>query len=321
MKSTLRAVSGMFPLILYCVEDETMTSIITNAAAISALRNLQNVNSALETTNERVSTGLRVNDAADNATYWELATTARSENSADIALRDSLGIGKALMTSVQATMDATVSELQDLQTLLVSARQAGADRSAIQTEVDGIVSRLESLAATQPMNGVTLFTADPASNSDISYVTSINHSATTTFGTLTVATDSFILTDSATNAGILNGTAAAVITDLDGTTVSAATDATAATVLDPYIAALDTAIASAIAGAQEAGASLSALESAESYLNSMIDARTVAIGDLVDANMEEESTKLRALQTQQQLAIEALSIANSQSSSILGLFR
>ncbi len=266
-----------------------MTSIITNSAAISALRNLQFVNRSLETTNERVSTGLRVNSAADNATYWELAATARSENSSDVALRDSLGIGKALMSGVQATMETTVSELQDLQTLLISARQAGADRTAIQTEVDGIVSRLESLAATQPMNGVTLFTDDPASNNDISYVTSVNHSGTATFGSITVETDKFVLVDSAgANAGILDGTATGVVTDLDGTTVSAATDANASTVLDPYITALDTAIAAAITGAQEAGASLTALESAEDFLNTMIDARTVAIGDLVDANMEEE---------------------------------
>jgi flagellin len=45
------------------------------------------------------------------------------------------------------------------------------------------------------------------------------------------------------------------------------------------------------------------------------------IGRLVDADMNEESTRLKALQTQQQLAIQALSIANSDSQNILSLFR
>ncbi|UOM34297.1 flagellin [Acuticoccus sp. I52.16.1] len=297
-----------------------MTSILTNAGAISALRNLQTVNASLEKTNERIGTGLRVNSAADNATYWKLATTARSENAIDEALRDSLGVGKALMGTVEATMEATVTELQDLQTLLTTARQAGTDRTSIQSEINGIVSRLVALAATEPMDGVTLFTEDPATNSDITYLTSVNHSATTSFGSITVDTDKFILTDDTTTNGILNP-GATTINSLSGTTISALTDANAAATIDPYLGIVDGAIAAAISGAQEAGAALSALESAENYLNSMIDARTVAIGDLVDANMEQESTKLRALQTQQQLAIESLSIANSQSASILGLFR
>ncbi|ORE95794.1 flagellin N-terminal helical domain-containing protein [Acuticoccus yangtzensis] len=298
-----------------------MTSINTNVAAISALRNLQNVNSALETTNERIASGKAVNKASDNPSLWAVATKLESHNSSDKALRDSLATGKALMGTVSAMMTAVVDDLEELQSLVTSARQTGADRAAIQKEVDAVVLRLESLAATQPMDGVTLFTDDPTGNNDLTYVTSLNHGATVTAGTITVATDDFVLVDSGgNNNGILDGTAGNLITGLDGTTVSAITDATVGN-LDAWIAAIDTAIAAATDGAQTAGSAVTAMESAENYLNTIIDARTAAVGELVDANMEEESTKLRALQTQQQLAVEALSIANTQSASILGLFR
>ena len=56
-------------------------------------------------------------------------------------------------------------------------------------------------------------------------------------------------------------------------------------------------------------------------MKALQDANTTAVGALVDANMEEESTKLKALQTQQQLAVQSLSIANASTQNILTLFR
>jgi flagellin len=57
------------------------------------------------------------------------------------------------------------------------------------------------------------------------------------------------------------------------------------------------------------------------FSEKLSDAIETGVGRLVDADMNEESTRLKALQTQQQLAIQALSIANSDSQNILSLFR
>jgi flagellin len=59
----------------------------------------------------------------------------------------------------------------------------------------------------------------------------------------------------------------------------------------------------------------------QDFVKNLMDAVDRGVGALVDADMSEESTKLQALQTQQQLGIQALSIANSNSQSILSLFR
>ncbi|MDF1608412.1 flagellin, partial [Hoeflea sp. YIM 152468] len=55
-----------------------MTSIMTNSAAMAALQTLRSINSDMETTQGRISSGLRVQTAADNAAYWSIATTMRS---------------------------------------------------------------------------------------------------------------------------------------------------------------------------------------------------------------------------------------------------
>ena len=62
-------------------------------------------------------------------------------------------------------------------------------------------------------------------------------------------------------------------------------------------------------------------ESQEIFVDALMDANTRAVGALIDANMEEESTKLRALQTQQQLSVESLAIANAAAQNVLALFR
>ena len=72
-----------------------MTSINTNNSAMSALQTLRNINSSLETTQNSVSTGYRVDTASDNAAYWSIATTMRSDNKALSAVSDALGLGAA----------------------------------------------------------------------------------------------------------------------------------------------------------------------------------------------------------------------------------
>ncbi|MGG2474999.1 flagellin, partial [Rhizobium sp. BR5] len=59
----------------------------------------------------------------------------------------------------------------------------------------------------------------------------------------------------------------------------------------------------------------------EDFASKLSDSIEKGVGRLVDADMNEESTRLKALQTQQQLGVQALSIANSDSESILTLFR
>ncbi|EBY7415981.1 flagellin, partial [Salmonella enterica subsp. enterica serovar Alachua] len=70
-----------------------MSSILTNSSALTALQTLSSTNKSLETTQNRISTGLRIGEAADNASYWSIATSMKSDNKANSAVQDALGLG------------------------------------------------------------------------------------------------------------------------------------------------------------------------------------------------------------------------------------
>lgn len=73
-----------------------MSSVNTNTSAMAALQTLRGITSGLDETKDRVSSGLRVGKAADNAAYWSIATTMRSDNKALSAVSDSIGVAKAI---------------------------------------------------------------------------------------------------------------------------------------------------------------------------------------------------------------------------------
>jgi len=88
-----------------------------------------------------------------------------------------------------------------------------------------------------------------------------------------------------------------------------------------YLKVVDAALLDLTDASTKAGALTARIDSQENFVTALMDANERAIGTLVDADMEAESTRLKALQTQQQLAVQSLSIANSSSQNILSLFR
>jgi flagellin len=104
--------------------------------------------------------------------------------------------------------------------------------------------------------------------------------------------------------------------------ISALTDSAAdLTTLEGYIAGADKAIGEMTSSASTLGAVKQRINLQKDFVGALMDAIDRGIGTLVDADMNEESTRLQALQVQQQLGIQALSIANQSSQNILSLFR
>ena len=88
-----------------------------------------------------------------------------------------------------------------------------------------------------------------------------------------------------------------------------------------FLKVVDQALSEVTSAASQIGTYQNRVTSQQNFVKALSDANKTAVGALVDANMEEESTKLKALQTQQQLAVQSLSIANASTSNILTLFR
>ena len=91
--------------------------------------------------------------------------------------------------------------------------------------------------------------------------------------------------------------------------------------IDTALTMVEGALTAMTSAGSKLGSMSSRIDLQTTFVSALSDSISSGIGKLVDANMEQESSKLSALQTQQQLAIQSLSIANSSSQSILSLFR
>src|SRR3954447_20562243 len=125
-----------------------MSSLLTNTAAMTALQTLRNVNSSLETTQNRISTGQRVATASDNSAYWSIATTMRSDNEALSAVSDALGLGAATVDTMYTALTSVVGDskggLTALKAKLTAALEPGVDRVKIQAEIKAIQADLKN---------------------------------------------------------------------------------------------------------------------------------------------------------------------------------
>jgi flagellin len=320
-----------------------MSSIITNVSAIAALKTLRSIDEQMNMTQNHISSGYRVESASDNAAYWSIATTMKSDKSAMSTVQDALGLGAAKTDTAYTGLNSAIDVMSTIKTKLVAAREPGVDKSKVNAELTELKSQLQSISVSASFSGQNwLYNADSTANTTVEMVGSFNRSDT---GAVSVGVLKF---DSATSTlidtndsslGLL--TADTSVTQPNGTTtqtasyyllnVSAATAPTGSEIkltsstsnddLDGMISAVDAMLGKMTDTAATLGAANTRIDMQNTFVSDLMDTIDKGVGRLVDADMNEESTKLKALQTQQQLGIQALSIANSNSENILSLFR
>ena len=322
-----------------------MNSINTNASAMTALMSLNQTNKMLNDTQNAISTGFSVANASDNAAYWSIATTMRSDNAALGTVQDALGLGVAKVDTTSTGLNSAIDVTTEIKAKLVAAREPGVDRDKIQSEIVALKDQLSSIAQSSGFNGENWLQNDTATAVGTkSIVGSFNRSAggevsvTTidvnvsnltligtdneTLGILTKDYDADALLDTPT------GTAdnyrlidvAGETTAATGTVI-AVSSATTDSAIDAMIRATDQIISDMTTAAADLGSTGKRIELQQDFVSNLMQSIEKGIGQLVDADMNEESTKLQALQVQQQLGIQALSIANGNSQNILSLFR
>ncbi|MEM8690163.1 MAG: flagellin, partial [Pseudomonadota bacterium] len=185
-----------------------------------------------------------------------------------------------------------------------------------------------NIGDTASFNGENFLSVDSSAagyNSIKEVVASFTRTGSTiSIGTIGIDITQTTLFDAGTGTGIIDtvysATSGATFTvgTLD---ISALTDSAAdLTDLEDMIQAVDTAFTQITTGASNLGAAIKRIDMQSDFVSSLMDAIERGVGQLVDADMNEESTRLQALQVQQQLGIQSLSIANSGSQNILSLF-
>ncbi|KSV80401.1 hypothetical protein N182_38475, partial [Sinorhizobium sp. GL2] len=212
----------------------------------------------------------------------------------------------------------------------------GVDKSKIQKEIKELQNQLVSIAKSASFSGENWVYTDPNNAAGTkSVVGSFNRDAKGNVSLTTLQYDtnkSSLIEVNASGANVTNGTGLLSsnisYTDTTGATVSLtfsvlSLDITSMTngALSQALSGVDSVLTQMTDAAADLGALNSRIDLQKGFVENLSDSIEKGVGRLVDADMNEESTRLKALQTQQQLGIQALSIANSNSQNILSLFR
>jgi len=275
-----------------------VNSINTNAGALVALQNLNSTNSELQNVQSRINTGKKVANAKDNGSIWAIAASQKATSTSLNSVIGSLQRG-------QSTIDVAISAGETVNDLLSQMKEkalAAADttldstsRAALNTDFKALRDQIGKVTANADFNGSNMIKSGGAT------IAALANAAGTS--NITVAAQDLSL-GSSNLTGI-------------GSTASLGTAGASATMVTTVTTAI-TAVGAALA---KLGTGAKALETHQNFIGKLQDTLDVGIGNLVDADLAKESAKLQALQTKQQLGVQALSIANQSASSLLGLFR
>ncbi|WP_438750180.1 flagellin [Pararhizobium sp. O133] len=325
-----------------------MTSILTNSAAMAALSTLRSIADGMETTQGRISSGLRVGDASDNAAYWSIATTMKSDNKALSTVQDALGLGAAKTDTAYTGLDNAIDVVSEIKAKLVASREPGVDKLKINKELTELKNQLVSTAQSASFSGENWLYRDASSTNALGtkeMVGSFTRSASgdVAVGILEFDASTSVLIDTvdsslgqltkgveveqgtAVGTGTANATYHLIVasggTAPSGSVAVELGATTADDDIEGMISAVDSMLTELTDAAATLGATNKRISMQDDFMADLMDVIDKGVGRLVDADMNEESTRLKALQTQQQLGIQALSIANSNSENILSLFR
>ena len=274
-----------------------MLSVNTNYGAYVALQNLNATNKALSETQNRINTGLKVAGPKDNGAVFAVAEGLRADIQSLGSVTNSLDRSTSVVDTAVAAGQAVSDLLKEMKEKALAAKDASIDsntRAAYNEDFVALRDQITKILDNAVFDGANLV------NGDTSQIAALANAAGDSF--LTVSAQDLSLSGS-------------IVSLASTATISTATKASSAiSTIESSIDALGLALANL-------GTDSKKLSVHKNFMNKLADELKNGLGNLVDADLAVESAKLQALQTKQQLGIQALSIANSAPQSILSLFR
>lgn len=276
----------------------SMNSVNTNKGAMIALQNLNATNKDLGTVQNRINTGQKISTAKDNGAIWAIAQNQRAESASLNSVISSLQRGQSVADVAMSAGTAISDILVQMKEKVLAATEAGlstASKSALSDEYKALRDQIDTIANNATFDGVNLISSTSVNSSSIKAIANAD-------ATATIDIDHVDLSKS-------NAKIAATLTSLTGTVNSA------------DVKEVEDAIQDISSALSKLGTGAKALDTHMTNVMKLQDTLDAGVGNLVDADLAKESARLQALQTKQQLGVQALSIANQSSSSLLGLFR
>jgi flagellin len=296
-----------------------MSDIALSSATRLNILSLQRTQTSVDATQTRLSTGLKVNSAIDDAVAFFTARNLNSRASDLSVIKDTISSGVGVVTTAVQGLEAIEELLQQMQALAQSAISAtDADtRAKLASQFNELRSQVDNIAEDSSFDGINLLKSGTGA-----FVGGADE-LTVTFNEQTEA--------AALNQVVVEGLAAAVYQDIVGTaavatgalgntTVWGQTGTAAVTAINAAITALDSALTTLRTSAQQFGNNASLLQVRMDFTQNMINSLSAGAAVLVNADLNEESANLLSLQTRQQLGTISLAIAQRSEQSIFRLF-
>ncbi len=271
-----------------------LNSVNTNVGAMTALQTLNGTNTELQSVQGRINTGKKIATAKDNGAIWAIAKNQAATSNSLNAVRDSLQRGQSTIDVGLAAGDTVVDLLNKMKEKALAAADTSittASRDTLAADFNSLRDQITKAVSNAKFGGANIIDASTAEMSFLS-----NDSG-----------DAF--------------TVAAKTLSLVGLGLTSASTFTDATSANNMISTITTALSTATNKLASLGTNSAGLDAHLTFINKLQDSLDAGVGNLVDADLAKESARLTALQTKQQLGVQALSIANSSTSTVLGLFR
>ena len=276
-------------------------SVHTNKSALVALQNLNQTNDEMGTVQSHINTGLKIANARDNAAVWSIAQNQRADIGALGAVKMSLdrasSIAEVSMTAGESVSDLLV-QLKEKVVAAMDTSIDSASRTALDSEFKSILRQISQVTDNSAFDGANLLNG-------------LNGSGATNIQFLANASASSYITLSAQDM-TLGGTIITIPSTTSLASVTLASDTL--TLLNQSILNVNQALG-------YLGSQAKQISSHSEFVGKLTDTLQTGVGNLVDADLAKESAHLQALQVQQQLGTQALSIANQAPQMILQLFK
>ena len=281
-----------------------LNSVNTNVGAMVALQNLNATNTDLATTQSRINTGLKIASAKDNGAIWAIAQNQRATSGSLNAVKDSL-------QRSQSTVDVAISAGESISDLLLQMKQKALAAS------DTTLDTNSRIALNDDFKSLRDQITKVVNNADFNGANMIKALGTTIMA-LANADGTQVITVAAEDLSL----GSAALTDAStGNKIDSTASIGTQTLANSMIATVNVAITQVSSALSKLGTGSKSLTSHLTFVSKLQDTLDAGVGNLVDADLAKESAKLQALQTKQQLGVQALSIANQSSSPLLSLFR
>lgn len=275
-----------------------MSSLLTNSSAMNALATLRYVNRDVGINQDRISTGLKVQSAKDNAAYFSISKTMNSDSGMYKSIDEGMTMTKNSVSTARLGAEEVANIAQEFVNRVAFAQSNALDRADVQLELDELVQKMDVVIQQATFKGDDLVSAAPSTQTVVTGISRATGSLTTT----TVEFQSVNLS--------------AIHTALDAIDIGSTTGDISA-----VLVTAETQLANAIDSATTLGVAEKTIDTQKMFLKNLTDVLDKGVSSMIDADMESEAARNQSLQVQQQMAIQSLSIANQKPQSLLSLFR